>query len=141
MIDIAYSDRTLAIDKQDRILTMRKDVCTVCNNFEKRIVGPHCVQQRRIAFDFAPSDVQNSTQKCPFCEIVVKAVEEFVPSAWNAETPVTRTYVRGPAEQRPHTLSLEIYFASRPKLELEVYSLEEPSKFRATRCAFRPNCY
>jgi hypothetical protein len=81
------------------------------------------VRQRRVAFDFAPGKLITSASSCPFCAILLGAIQQFQPDLRSFTNYITSIYAWGPEELQPHTLSLEIYFEdSRPKLELELHS-------------------
>ncbi|KAM7188050.1 Heterokaryon incompatibility protein (HET) domain containing protein [Rhypophila sp. PSN 637] len=121
--------------------------CTLCNNLERRLLSRH-VPQYRAAFDFSPDDLRRSSSSgCPFCGILVAAIQQFEPEVVGSHSPVSWIYARGGhVEQPPHTLSLEIYFSSalHPKLELELYQSDQcgvlaiDRAIRLNKQAFQP---
>lgn len=78
------------------------------------------VYQHRFAFDCTPGELLRSTSRCQYCHGIFDGIREFREDIGDFVNNVSRIYVRGPAEDGPYTLSLEIYFReSRPKLGLE----------------------
>lgn len=79
--------------------------------------------QHRLAFDCSPAEIVQSSSKCHYCRRIFEGIREFRDEIGDFIDSVSRLYVRGPAVDRPHTLTLEIYFKrSRPKLELEFFT-------------------
>jgi hypothetical protein len=81
------------------------------------------MQQYRLAYDCSPEELLQSISKCCYCRRFFEGIREFRDEIGNFTSSISRLYVRGPAEVRPHTLTLELYFQdSRPKLELEFFT-------------------
>lgn len=116
-------DREAHNDLQTPMASFQRGTrCVVCNNFERRLLSGH-IPQYRAAFDFSPAHLRRSALGCPFCAILVAAIQQFEPEFVGSSSPVSWIYARGPADQPPCTLSLEIYFSSpRQKMELELHA-------------------
>lgn len=79
--------------------------------------------QHRFAFDCAPVELLESSSRCYYCRRIFDGVREFRDEIGDFVNSVSRLYARGPADDRPRTLTLEIYFQdTRPKLELELFA-------------------
>ncbi|KAI0379662.1 heterokaryon incompatibility protein-domain-containing protein [Hypomontagnella monticulosa] len=107
--------------------------CKLCSNFEPKTIDG--IPQSRVAFDFGPAELEISAISCPYCSIVLAAIQEFEPES--LKDTIAWIYARGPADNPHHTLSLEVYFKDslpqlRPKLELELHSLSDDA-FNASK--------
>src|SRR5690349_15097656 len=100
---------------------MGAECCEVCNAFNRRRLTEWInMDQYRLAFDCTPTELLRSSSKCNYCRRIFDGIREFRDDIGNFVDSVARLYVRGPAAERPFTLTLEIYFHdSRPKLEFE----------------------
>jgi hypothetical protein len=101
--------------------------CNICNNLEKRQLREFLnVLQHRVAFDCTIAELQDASQACRYCRILLRGVQRCLSEEKNSLSSISRVYVCGPADDRPRTLSLEIYFeGDRPKLEIEFHSRDE----------------
>ncbi|KAH7359698.1 heterokaryon incompatibility protein-domain-containing protein [Pyrenochaeta sp. MPI-SDFR-AT-0127] len=97
--------------------------CKLCNDQEKKNED-----DGRLAFDFTPDELIQSAsrQGCSSCIVILEGLRKSATEGWNFDHDVRRVYARcrGMHNQKPTTLSLEVYFKNdRPKLELEFFSL------------------
>jgi len=95
--------------------------CEVCNDFDRKYLTEWInMRQHRLAFDCTPEALLQSSSTCCYCRRIFDGIREFRDEIGDFVISVSRLYIRGPADDPPHTLTLELYFRdSRPKLELE----------------------
>ncbi|KAL5424623.1 hypothetical protein PMIN05_012166 [Paraphaeosphaeria minitans] len=106
---------------------MEAERCKVCNNFDRRQLTAWInMCQHRLAFDCHPAKLLRSSSECHYCRRIFDGIREFRDEIGDFVNSVSRLYARGPADDRPRTLTLELYFQdSRPKLELEFFAHNE----------------
>ena len=78
----------------------------------------------RLAFDFAPSELDKSAEaQCPACNVILAGILHSE-DGWTLAEDVTHMYVFGLAKTKD-SLSVELYFKDdRPKVVLEFYRRE-----------------
>ena len=84
--------------------------CAVCNN-----LGKKSEDDVRLAFEFVPNELIQSTNRCASCSFILEGIRHFEdqqPTRWSFTNDISRVYATGlQTGSDDITLSLELYFA------------------------------
>lgn len=104
--------------------------CSLCNSLKK-----NDEDAPRLAFDFTPDELSRSASEssCDCCQVLLEGLMQS--QNYNSQSflqSIRRIYARCYERQKASvgTLCLDVYFKDdRPKLELELYSLQRNGTF------------